>query len=125
MIKKKLTSAPRQTHLASLNAPAAYHYLDALLHTMRCIAQYEDALCELSHEVKRTGKLSPQIGDELREILEQIPSHDYVIDLDAVRATLPGPKPLKKHVSRKLAKHVPARKSSAVGKKKPGRKPSK
>jgi hypothetical protein len=27
----------------------------------------------------------PEISDELREILEKIPSRDYVLDLDAVR----------------------------------------
>jgi hypothetical protein len=80
---KKTTSAHRQTRPASVKSTSANHRLDASLHTMRCIAQYEDTLCELSHQVKRTGDLSPEISDELREILEQIPSHDYVLDLDA------------------------------------------
>jgi hypothetical protein len=34
-----------------------------------------------------------EISDELREILEKIPSHDYVLDLDAVRAALGEPQP--------------------------------
>jgi hypothetical protein len=124
MTTKKTTSAHRQTRPASVKSPSAYHRLDALLHTMRCIAQYEDALCELSHEVKWTGDLSPEISDELREILETIPSHDYVLDLDAVRVILIEPHTPMKSGSRTSAKSVPFRKSPTVGKKKSGRKSS-
>jgi hypothetical protein len=79
---KKTTSAKQK---ASAVLPSSFgHRLDALLHTMRCIAQYEDALCELAHEVKRTGTLSPEATNTLRDILESIPTHDFVLDLDAV-----------------------------------------
>jgi hypothetical protein len=53
---------------------------------MRCIAQYEDALCGLSHELKEAGAPSPELLDELREVLEKIPSHDYLTDLETVNA---------------------------------------
>jgi hypothetical protein len=125
MTTKKTTSAHRQTRrTASVKSPSAYHRLDALLHTIRCIAQYEDALCGLSHELKRTGDLSPEISDELREILEKIPSHDYVLDLDAVRVILIEPQTPMKSGSRTSAKSVPVLKSPAVGKTKSGRKSS-
>jgi hypothetical protein len=65
-----------------------YHRLDTLVHTMRCITQYEDALCSLSHELKGTGTFSEEASEELRDILEKIPSHDYLVDLDAVRDIL-------------------------------------
>ncbi len=121
---RKNTSAHRQKPPAPVKSASAYHRLDVLLHTIRCIAQYEDALCELSHDAKRTGGLTPEHGDELRQILDRIPYHDYVLDLDAVRTAL-DPQPLARSVSRKSATSVPARKHSAVAKKKPGRKPSK
>jgi hypothetical protein len=90
---------------------------------MRCIAQYEDILCELSHEVKRTGNLSPEISDEVLEILEKIPSQDYIEDLDAVRATLVDQRPTINPSRKRSAKTVLARRSSTA-KKKPGRKSS-
>lgn len=45
-----------------------------LLHTVRCIAQYEDALCELSYEVKQSGFLSDEARVALDGILKKIPS---------------------------------------------------
>lgn len=81
-----------------------FHQVDALLHTMRCIGQYEDALCELSHEIKKIGGLSPETGDELREILGKIPSHDFLLDLDAVKNSLRVENSTIKSSSRKVAK---------------------
>jgi hypothetical protein len=120
MTTKKTTSAHLQTRSTSVWRPSTYHYLDALLHTMRCIAQYEDVLCELSHEVKRTGDLSPGISNELHEILEKIPSHDYVLDLEAARAALVKLQPSTKSSPKKSAKSVPVRKRYTVAKKKSG-----
>jgi hypothetical protein len=46
----------------------------------RCgIAQYEDVVCGLSHETKRTHNLSPQMTADLAKILEKIPGHDYLL----------------------------------------------
>ena len=123
MTKKKTTSAHRQIRPASVKPLSAYHRLDTLLHTMRCIAQYEDALCELSHEIKWAGEMSPGSSEELRAILEQIPSHDYVLDLNAVRATLVEPRALTKFDSRTPAKSVSVRTGHADAKKS-GRKSS-
>jgi hypothetical protein len=125
MTTRKITSTHRKTRPATIQQPSLYHRIDTLLHTMRCIAQYEDALCGLSHEVKRAGAFSPEISDEVREILDKIPSHDYVMDLDAVRAALSGSKPSKKTLdSNEPAKAATSRKSPPVAKKKSGRKSS-
>jgi len=123
MTTKKIAPTNRKTRPTSVRQPSPYHRLDTLLHTMRCIAQYEDALCGLSHEVKRTGTFSPEISDEVREILEKIPSHDYVMDLDAVRAVLAEPRPSRGY-SKKSTKPVASRKSPSVANKKSGRKSS-
>jgi hypothetical protein len=87
---------------------------------MRCITQYEDALCELSHELKGASALSPEASEELRDILEKIPSHDYLIDLESVRAILAEPTLPKRYSSKKAAKSATVRKSSVAAKKKSG-----
>jgi hypothetical protein len=82
---------------------------------MRCISQYEDALCELSHEVKQAGGLSPDLTDEILSTLEKLPSHDYLMDLDALRDTLAeSADGSKTKPERKLPKatKLPRRKSS-------------
>jgi hypothetical protein len=133
MTVKKSIPAPRTNRKAAahspVQSPSAYHRLDALLHTMRCIAQYEDALCELSHEVKRTGALAPEVTDKLHDILEKIPSDDFVLDLDAVKAAVGTPPPpskadTKKAASKKVARSVPPRRKPVAAKKKSGRKSS-
>jgi hypothetical protein len=103
MTTKKLASTRLKTRLSTVRQPSPYHRLDALLHTMRCITQFEDALCELSHELKGTSALSPEASGELRDILEKVPSHDYLVDLDSVRAILCEPAPLKRSSSKKLS----------------------
>ena len=123
MTTKKIASANLKIRLA-VRQPSAHHRLDTLLHTMRCIAQYEDALCELSYEVRRAGDFSPKISDELRDILEKIPSDDYVMDLDALRAAVAEPESLKPSNLKKAAESVPGRKISAIARKKSGRKSS-
>jgi len=118
MDRKKTTSAHRQLRASSIKLSNAYHHLDALLHTMRCISQYEDILCELSHEAKRAGDLSPEISEELRGILEKIPAHEYVLDLEAVKGALVEPHTSRRVGSRKPAESAPVRKSPTPAKKK-------
>jgi len=105
------TKKARSSSSKAPSAPmSAYHRLVALLHTVQCIAQYEDPLCELSHDAKSTGGLSPQASDELRLLLEKIPSHDFLLDLDAVRELLE-----ERPAATKAAKKKPfGTKSSAV-----------
>ena len=87
----KKTALKKAKKAAAVTQPPLYHRLDALVHTIRCIAQYEDALCELSHDVKRAGTASSQMTHEVRSLLEKIPSHDFLLDLDAVRNLLGDP----------------------------------
>jgi hypothetical protein len=62
--------------------------LHSLLHSIRCIAQHEDSLCELLHELHHTKIAQAKFIAELRDLLEDLPAHDYVDDLDAVRDIL-------------------------------------
>jgi hypothetical protein len=111
-IKKNPSTPTRQD--------SPYHRVDALLHTMRRITQYEDALCELSHELKKSRVLSQEIRGELRDLLERIPSHDFIMDLESLKETLPASVPPTN--SEKLAMSGC---SSSIAKKKPGGKLSK
>ena len=120
MTTKKIASTNLKKRPSSSRQPSPYHRLDDLLHTMRCIAQYEDALCELSHELRNAGALSSAATEELRDILEKIPSHDYLVDLDSVRAILAEQRPSKSSSSKKSAKSVTVRKNFSAA---PGRSP--
>ncbi len=119
---KKRTSAKRETR-QSVQQSSAYHRLNALLHTMRRIAQYEDALCELSHQLKGASALPAEADEELRDILEKIPSHDYLVDLESMRAILPIP--LNRSSSKEATKTTRVHSRSVAAKKKSGRKSSK
>lgn len=61
------------------------HRLDALLHTMRCIAQHEDELCTLLHDARRTGRMNASLLRELRTLLQELPREEYLHDLYAVQ----------------------------------------
>jgi hypothetical protein len=125
MTTKRTAPADSKTAPAAIGQPLFYHHLDALLHTMRCIAQYEDALCELSHELKGTTSLPVKASRELRDILEKMPSHDYVVDLESVKAILAESAPSKRSSAKKAAKSVKVGKGPVAAKKKSGRKSSK
>ena len=91
---------------------------------MRCITQYEDALCELSHELKGARARSVEASKELRDILDKIPSYDYLTDLESVKAILAEPEPSKRSSPKKAAKPVKVRKGSVAARKESGRKSS-
>jgi hypothetical protein len=80
--KTPTTRVPKKA--AATGTPLLFHRIAALLHTMRCIAQYEDQLCILRHEIKNATVISVDLKDEVRELLLKIPSHEYTDDLDAV-----------------------------------------
>ncbi|MBE7159252.1 MAG: hypothetical protein INR62_12625 [Rhodospirillales bacterium] len=65
-----------------------YTRINSLLYTLRAIAQREDQLCMLMHHLRTSGKLSPSLAAELHEILQEIPTEEYLHDVDALRATL-------------------------------------
>jgi hypothetical protein len=93
----KLKSVPTITKAASV-----HHQLDALLHTVRCIAQSEDALCELTHEAKRSGSLTPEASRELKTLLKRIPSQEYLIEVEMLRKMLGSAHAGKKATSKKI-----------------------
>lgn len=109
----------KKTPLSALQEPP-HHRVDALLHSMRCITQYEDALCELSHELKKSRVLSEETSEELRDLLEKIPSHNFLMDLESLKATLPVSAP-----PSRPERSVKAVRSSSTVKKKSGGKSSK
>ena len=121
-MKKTAPIQPRP-RTAPIQASSPYGRLNTLLHTVRCIAQHEDALCELSHEVKQSGVLSEETKLALDVLLKKIPSQDYVHDLDAVTVLLAGsPQPTRSPSTKKTAS-APARKRIAA-KRSSGRKSS-
>jgi len=73
---------------AAAEVPEAAYRINALLHTMRCIAQHEDRLCGLLHEIQRTSVLTPEMTEELRTLLEELPADEYTHDLNQVQEAL-------------------------------------
>ncbi len=110
MTTKKTTSKKAKPVTAAVSQPL-YHRLDALVHTIRCIAQYEDALCELSHEVKNVDTPSAKMNDEVRRILEKLPSHDYMLDVDSIKDILGDTATTKRPLAKKSANAVPRKKA--------------
>lgn len=68
--------------------PAIFYRLNTLLHTVRSIAEFEDHLCTILHEIKTTGAASGALSHELAEVLEDMPSTHFTQELQAVRAVL-------------------------------------
>ncbi len=83
--KKRSTRSP-----AAVETPLLFHRIHALLQTMRCIAQYEDELCTLLHASRSRDGADAALDEELRSILELMPSGEYSHDLESVRAALPA-----------------------------------
>jgi hypothetical protein len=71
---------------------AACHLLHTFLHTVRCIAQQEDALCEFLYEANHTTGLPSALAKELRNLLDQMPSYDYLDDFHALSDILGQPR---------------------------------
>lgn len=94
--------------------PSAYHRLHTLLHTMRCIGEREDALCEMLHELKNSSGVSDQQASELRSILEHLPSQDYLDDLRLMTDLLDQPRRKPDSDLKQLAKRVANRKGSVA-----------
>lgn len=84
--KKKEPSKEPATRKEAL--PEAYYRLNTLLHTVRCIAQHQDRLSMLMHEIKHSGQLGTAESEELGILLAELPSQDYLDDLRATQALL-------------------------------------
>ena len=70
---------------AGADHAAVAHRIHALLHTMHQIERYEERLCSMQDAIKRSGRLSAALLRDLQGVLEEIPSDDYLHDLEAVR----------------------------------------
>lgn len=69
---------------------AVVYRLNTLLHTMRAIERHEEQLCGIMTEIRLSGGVTASLDEELRDLLEQMPAHEYLEDIDAVRQAL-GP----------------------------------
>lgn len=70
--------------MTAVDAQVLAHGLNSLLHTMQEVQQHEERLCSLMHALRRGRASRPLLG-ELREVLEQLPAHDYLHEVDALR----------------------------------------
>ena len=64
------------------------HQIGSLLHTMRSIQQHEQELCTLKHHFERESSPGPEVMEDLRQLLESMPTRDYLDDLDALHDTV-------------------------------------
>lgn len=71
--------------------PDTFYRLRSLLQTVRCIAQHEDALCTLLHEIKEARSLSKESAHELLRLLAELPAHEYGDDLEALEHSVAQP----------------------------------
>ena len=87
---KKKAAAPSES--SGTSKPLA-HSLNSLLHTVRCIAQHEDRLCILLHEVQQGGVVRAGHRREMEEALDALPQEVYLREVAEVRGALkPGPR---------------------------------
>lgn len=101
--------------LPKMRVPSAYHRLHTLLHTMRCIREREDALCEMMHELKNSNSVSEEQANELRGILEDLPSQDYLDDLRSITDLLGEPPRKKGSEPKRVARPVANQSGSVSG----------
>ena len=87
---KKSTKRKAATAAAANARPQIYYRIHTLLETVREIAQHEDQLCCLMHEIKSKNSLSPSVSRELRSLLEEMAPADYDHNLSAVWLSLEG-----------------------------------
>lgn len=80
--RKPADQAANQQHLQ-----VAYR-IDVLLHTMRSIERHEEQLCTILHDINLSSGLTTHVTAELHSLLDELPSHVYQADLDAVREAL-------------------------------------
>ena len=78
----------KKAGLAVAQPPEVFYRINSLLYTLRAIAQREDQLCILMHHLRTSGKLNAGLAAELHEIMDEIPAHEYLQELDALRDSL-------------------------------------
>ena len=67
---------------------AVVYRIHTLLHTVRAIERHEEQLCGIMTEIRMTGVVTAKLDEELRDLLEGMPAHEYKDDIDAVREAL-------------------------------------
>ena len=67
---------------------AVVYRIHTLLHTIRAIERHEEQLCGIMTEIRMTGVVTAKLDEELRDLLEGMPAHEYTGDIDAVREAL-------------------------------------
>lgn len=112
MTKKKTFSTPDVETITIRETPMAVHRISALLHTMRTIDRCEDPLCTLMGEIKAAGFVTEEVRQELSVLLDDIPSHDFLVDLQSVGLAI-GRGPLIVIPKQKKAKKSGKRKKGA------------
>ncbi len=101
--------------VVSVQPAQVYTRINSLLYTLRTIAQCEDQLCTLMHHLRTRGKLSGTLTAELHGILDEMPSREYLHDLEALRASLVSIEqaPTKTPIPAKTARTRPAKRRAA------------
>ena len=84
VVAKRPAKQAAQPVATAVDAQTLAHGLNSLLHTMQTVQQHEERLCSLMHALRRGRASRPLLG-ELREVLEQLPAHDYLHEVDALR----------------------------------------
>jgi len=83
-----IKAGAKNATIAAAQPPQVFYRINSLLYTLRAIAQREDQLCMLMHHLRTSGRLNASLAAELHEILDEIPSDEYLHDLDALRSSL-------------------------------------
>ena len=73
---------------AQRGLPPAYYELHALLETIRALQCYEDDLCTLVGEIRRSGKMGAGVRRELLKTLHSMPAMSLHAELNACFAAL-------------------------------------
>ncbi len=110
-------ASAKKTEAAVAQPPEVYYRINSLLYTLRAIAQREDQLCVLMHHMRTSGRLNASLATELHEILEEIPAHEYLADLQALRTSLETAEghPRDRHAGTSKAKGRQANRSTTIG----------
>lgn len=90
-VKTRVLSKAKASRVAEaaqpLEAKELAHSLNTLLHTMQTVQNYEERLCSLKHALQR-GRANGTLLRELREVLDELPAHDYLHEVDALRRAI-------------------------------------
>ena len=84
----KTARKPSKTSGKDPKVDEVVYRLHTLLHTMRAIERHEEQLCSLMTEIQNAGVVTLEQDEEIRDLLEQMPCHEYGDDVEGVRVAL-------------------------------------